>query len=88
MDILSTIGSHLDTLKIKNKQKEENETMSIFFPRCRRKHSSRECPLDNILVCGFYNEDQLNENFPSLPSLLDIYISGDPRESSYAPRIP
>jgi hypothetical protein len=56
MDILSRIGSHLDTLNIKKKQEEENATMSIFFPRCRRKHSSKKCPLDNILVCGFYTE--------------------------------
>jgi hypothetical protein len=38
----------LDTLKIKNKQEEENATMSIYCPRYRRKNSSRECPLDNV----------------------------------------
>jgi hypothetical protein len=37
--ILSTIGSQLDTLKIKKKQQEENAAMSIFFTRYRRKHS-------------------------------------------------
>jgi hypothetical protein len=41
IDILSTIGSQLDTLNIKKKQEEENATMSIYCPRCRRKHSSR-----------------------------------------------
>jgi hypothetical protein len=30
-DILSTIGSQLDTLKIKKKQEEENAAMSIYF---------------------------------------------------------
>jgi hypothetical protein len=48
MDILRTIGSQLDTLKIKKKQEEENAVMSIYCPRCRRKHSSRESPLNNI----------------------------------------
>jgi hypothetical protein len=66
-DILSTIGSQLDTLKIKKKQEEENATMSIYCPRCRRKHSSRECPLDNISVCGFCTEDHVTEKCPSLP---------------------
>jgi hypothetical protein len=66
-DILSTIGSQLDTLKIKKKQEEENATMSIYCPRCRRKHSSRECPLDNISVCGFCTEDHSTEKCPSLP---------------------
>jgi hypothetical protein len=67
MDILRTIGSQLDTLNIKKKQEEENAAMSIFFPRCRRKHSSRECPLDNISVCGFCTEDHSTEKFPSFP---------------------
>jgi hypothetical protein len=38
----------LDTLKIKKKQEEENAAINAYFPRCRRKYSSRECPLDNI----------------------------------------
>jgi hypothetical protein len=86
--ILSTIGSQLDTLNIKKKQEEENAAMGIYFPRCRRKHSLRECPLDNISVCGFYTEDQSTEKCPSLPGLLDNYRSGDHGESSYAPRRP
>jgi hypothetical protein len=69
-NILSTIGSQLDTLKIKKKQEEENATMCIFFPRCRRKHSSREFPLDNISVCGFCTEDHPTEKFPSLPEFV------------------
>jgi hypothetical protein len=87
-DILSTIGSQLETLKIKNKQEGESTTMRIYCPRCKRKQSSRECPLDNISVCGFCTEDHSTEKCPSLPILLAIYKSGDPGESSYAPRRP
>jgi hypothetical protein len=68
----------LDTLKIKKKQEEENAAMSIYCPRCRRKHSSREFPLDNISVCGFCMEDHSTEKCPSFPGLLAIYRSGDP----------
>jgi hypothetical protein len=67
MDILSTIGSQLDTLNIKKKQEEEKATMNIFFPRCRRKHSSRECPLDNISVFVLCTQDHSTKRFPSLP---------------------
>jgi hypothetical protein len=88
IDILSTIGSQLDTLKIKKKQEEENVAMSIYCPRCRRNHSSRECPLDNISVCEFYTKDHSTDKCPSLLGLLAIYMSGDPGESSYAPRRP
>jgi hypothetical protein len=87
-NILSTIGSQLDTLKIKKKKEEENLAMNIYFPRYRRKHSSREFPLDNIYVCGFCTEDHSTEKCRTLLSLLAIYWSGDPGDSSYAPRRP
>jgi hypothetical protein len=87
-DILSTIGSQLDTLNINKKQEEENDVMCIFCLRCRRKHSLREFPLDNISVYGFCTEDHPTEKFPSLPGLLAIYKSGDPGEYSYTSRIP
>jgi hypothetical protein len=78
----------LDTLNIKKKQEEENAAMSIYYPRCRRKHSLRECPLDNISVCGFCIKDHSTEKCPSFLSFLAIYRSGDIGESSYAPRRP
>jgi hypothetical protein len=77
MDILRKIGSHLENLNIKKIQEEENVAISIFCLRCRRKNSSREFPLDNILVFGLCIEDHSTERFPSLPIFLSIYISGD-----------
>ena len=37
-DILSTIGSQLDTLKIKKKQEDEDLVLGIYCPRCRKRH--------------------------------------------------
>jgi len=37
-DLLGTIDSQLDTLKIKRKQEEENPVLSIFCPKCRKRH--------------------------------------------------
>jgi hypothetical protein len=37
-DILGNLSSKLDTLNIKRKQEEENAILSIFCPRCRKKH--------------------------------------------------
>jgi hypothetical protein len=62
----------LDTLKIKKKQEEENATMIIYCQRCKRRHSSREFPLDNISVCGFCMEGHSTEK---CPSFLDFYPS-------------
>jgi hypothetical protein len=47
-DLLGTIGSQLDTLKIRKKQEEENHVLSIFCSKCRKRHPLRECPLDNV----------------------------------------
>jgi hypothetical protein len=51
-NILGTISSQLDTLKIKKKQEEEEATLTIFCARCRKMHPLRECPLDNVKVCA------------------------------------
>jgi hypothetical protein len=37
-NILNTIISQLDTIKIKRKQQEENATLAIFCPWCRKRH--------------------------------------------------
>lgn len=61
--ILRTLGSQIDTLKHINGQEEQNEVFFfIFFPKCRKKHHLRECPLDNIYVCGICVERHLTEN--------------------------
>ena len=44
--ILGSLSEQIDTLKIQNNQKVENVAMSIFFPKCIKKHSLRDCPLD------------------------------------------
>jgi len=44
--ILEIISEQIDTLKVKNKKNIENSTLSIFCPKCRKKHALREFPLD------------------------------------------
>ena len=64
-DILSTIGSQLDTLKIKKKKEDENLVLGIYCPRCRKRHPWRKFPLDNIVVCGICTDNHETEDFPS-----------------------
>jgi hypothetical protein len=47
-NILNTINTQLDTMKIKKKQQEENVTLAIFCPRCRKMHPEKECPINVI----------------------------------------
>jgi hypothetical protein len=44
-DILNFISSQLETLHLKQKQEEEEETLAIFFPKCRKSSPLKECPL-------------------------------------------
>jgi hypothetical protein len=45
-DILGTLSLQLDTLQIKKKKEEQNATLSIFFPRCRKRHPFKRMPLE------------------------------------------
>lgn len=65
-DLLSTLGTQVDVLKENKKQEEEEQTMSIFCPKCRKKYILRECPLDNIQVCGICIENHSIDNCPNL----------------------
>jgi hypothetical protein len=71
--ILSSLGSQLDTLKIKQKQEVENVALSVYCPKCRKKHPLREFPLDNIEVCGICADNHATEKCPSLPGLKETY---------------
>jgi len=47
-DILGCLNEQLYTLKIQNKKKAKNVSLSIFCSKCRKKHFLIECPLDSI----------------------------------------
>ena len=41
-DILGTLSSQLDTIKVKKKQEEENPILSIFCSKCSKRHPLKE----------------------------------------------
>jgi hypothetical protein len=89
IDILNTISSQLDTIKIKRKQEEENATLAIFCPRCRKRHPEKECPHNVIEICGLCIEYHHTNEFPSLPRLKSIFKGGgETHETSYPPKRP
>ena len=77
IDILSTLSSQLDTIKTKKKQDEENAILTIFFSRCRKRHPLKECPLNNVSICGFYTDNHQIENCPSFLELQAIFKAGN-----------
>jgi hypothetical protein len=68
-DILSTLTTQLDVLQAKQKKIEAEQTLAIFFHRCRRKHGPRDFPLDAVQVCAICAKDHDTEQCPSLPGL-------------------
>eukprot|EP00253_Pinus_taeda_P014007 PITA_14007 len=73
IDILGTLTTELDVLQAKNKQMEVEQNLAIFCPRCRKKHSHKECPLDTVQTCAICTRDHSTESCPSLPGLKAIY---------------
>jgi hypothetical protein len=74
-------------MKIKRKQEEENATLTIFCPRCRKRHPEKECPINIIEICGLCTEDHPTNECPSLPGLKAIFKGGgEPQEASYTPK--
>jgi len=61
----------LKPLKYKTSRKPKNVALSIFCPRCRKKHALKECPLDlkSIETCVICVE---NHNTKECPSILGL----------------
>eukprot|EP00253_Pinus_taeda_P035424 PITA_35424 len=72
-DILGTLTTQLDIVQAKKKQMEVEQNLAIFCPRCRRKNSHKECPLDAVQTCAICTKDHLTESCPSLPGLKAVY---------------
>ena len=50
-EMMSSISSKIDVLRVKQKQAIEDLTLGVFYPRCRKNHSLKEFPLDKVEVC-------------------------------------
>ena len=46
--ILGTLTTQLDIMQAKQKQVEAKQNLVIFFPRCKKRHSHKECSLDMV----------------------------------------
>jgi len=81
-DILGTLTTQLDVMQAKQKQMEAEQNLEIFYPRCRKKHSHKECPLDVVRTCTLCTKDHLMESYPSLPRLKEVYKEAEEEPES------
>lgn len=72
-DILGSLISQLDTMKIKEKQEKEDLPLVIFSSKCPKKNPLWECPLNNIETCAIYEQNHATSNCPSLIEIKECY---------------
>eukprot|EP00253_Pinus_taeda_P006506 PITA_06506 len=82
-DILGTLTTQLDVLQAKQNQMEAEQNLALFCPRCRKKHSHKECPLDTVQTCAIYTRDHSTESCPSL-----LGLKAQNPQSNLRPQLP
>ena len=55
------------------KKKFEDEALTIFCSRCKKRHPLKNSQLNAISLCGLCAEDHETDNCPSLPRSQAIY---------------
>ena len=75
---MSSISSKLDVLREKKRQAVEDLTLGVFYPRCRKKHPLKECPLDKVEVCQIYELNHDTKECPSLPQVKVVMQESTP----------
>jgi len=73
--ILGSLNEKIDILEVQNKQNAKNSALSIFCPKCRRKHALRECPLylKSVETCVICAENHDSKEFRLILSLKVFY---------------
>ena len=68
-EMMSSISSKIDVLRAKQKQVVEDLTLCVFYPKFRKKHPLKECPLDKVEVCQLCELNHDTKEIPSLPQV-------------------
>jgi len=55
------------------KKKFEDEALTIFCSRCKKRNPLKNCPLNVVSLCGLCVEEHEMDSFPTLPGLQAIY---------------
>lgn len=84
IEIMNTVSKQIDSLKFQQKLVEEQESLFIFCPKCRKKHLLRECPIDvkGTNKCEICTENHATEKCPSIPRLKAVFEGGKPEAES------
>jgi hypothetical protein len=76
-NILNSLSMQRDTPQFKKKQEHMEKDITIFFPKCTKKHAQHESPLDVVKLFGIFVENHNTNSCPQLPILKATYQSVD-----------
>ena len=71
--MINSISSQLNVMREKQKEVAEDMVLGVFFPKCRKKHPLRECPLDKVEVCGLCELENDTKDCPSFPKAKAVF---------------
>ena len=72
IDLLSTLSTQITTVQVKKAQAEAEAALAIFCPRCKNKHSKKECGLISVNLCNIHELAHSTNQFPEFPRLKAI----------------
>lgn len=73
IDILGTLTTQLNIMQAKQKQAEVEQNLVILCPRCKKKHTHKECSLDMVNTCAICIKDHAPKSCPLLPRLIEVF---------------
>lgn len=73
MNILSTLSNSLDQFKEAKNKEEVGKFLSIYCPKCAKRHGQNECLLNKIRICNIYQDPHETNDFLALPQIKTIY---------------
>ena len=76
--MMSSISSEIDVLGEKKKQAIEDLTLGVIYPKCRKKHPVKECPLNKVEVCQLCELNHDTKECPSLPQVQVVLQASAP----------
>ena len=76
--MMSSISSEIDVLREKKKQVVEDLIVGVFYPRCRKNHPLKECPLNKVEVCQLCELNHDTKECPSLPQVKVVLQESTP----------
>ena len=75
---MTSISLKIDVLRAKQKQAIEYLTLGVFYPRCRKNHPLKECPLNKVEVCQLCELNHDTKECPSLPQVKGFLQASTP----------